>query len=125
MPRVVHFEIPANDPAKVSAFYKAVFDWQIEKWNGPVEYWMVMTGEKGTPGIDGGLMKPQGPISGVINTIDVDDLDAYLIKVKANGGEVVVDKMAIPTVGWMAYCKDVEGTVFGLMQDDPQAGLDQ
>jgi predicted enzyme related to lactoylglutathione lyase len=29
--------------------------------------------------------------------------------------------MPIPGVGWLAYCKDTEGNVFGIMQDDPQA----
>ncbi len=124
MPRIVHFEIPAKDPARVRAFYKEVFDWKIEKWQGPVDYWLVMTGEEGTPGIDGGLYTPNGEIGGTINTIEVDNLDIYLTKIKANGGAVVVDKMAVPGVGWMAYCKDIEGTVFGMMQSDPKAGVE-
>jgi predicted enzyme related to lactoylglutathione lyase len=123
MPRIVHFEIPARQPEKIAAFYRDVFGWTVEKWQGPVEYWLVMTGEEGTPGINGGLYTPEGPLSGTVNTVTVDDLDAYLARVKAGGGEVVVDKMPVPTVGWLAYCKDVEGTVFGMMQEDPQAGL--
>ncbi|GAB4415401.1 MAG: VOC family protein [Anaerolineae bacterium] len=121
MPRVVHFEIPARDPQKIARFYRDVFGWTVEKWQGPVEYWLVMTGPEGTPGINGGLYKPEGSFSGTINTLEVDDLDAYLASVKANGGTVVMDKMAVPSVGWLAYCADVEGTVFGLMQSDPQA----
>jgi len=124
MPRIVHFEIPAKDPARVRAFYKEVFDWKIEKWQGPVDYWLVMTGKEGTPGIDGGLYTPNDAIGGTINTIEVDNLDIYLTKIKANGGAVVVDKMAVPGVGWMAYCKDIEGTVFGMMQSDPKAGVE-
>jgi predicted enzyme related to lactoylglutathione lyase len=30
--------------------------------------------------------------------------------------------MPIPGVGWLAYCKDTEGNIFGLMQADPKAG---
>ena len=30
-------------------------------------------------------------------------------------------KMPIPGVGWLAYLKDTEGNVFGLMQSDPSA----
>jgi predicted enzyme related to lactoylglutathione lyase len=41
--------------------------------------------------------------------------------VVANGGAVAVPKMAIPGVGWLAYCTDPEGNIFGLMQDDPNA----
>src|SRR5882762_7349395 len=57
MSRVIHFEIPASDPERASAFYKKVFGWKIEKWPGPMEYWMVTTGAEGAPGINGGLMK--------------------------------------------------------------------
>jgi predicted enzyme related to lactoylglutathione lyase len=54
MPRVVHFEIAANDPDKAAAFYQEVFGWKITKWEGPQEYWLVETGEEGEPGINGG-----------------------------------------------------------------------
>ena len=33
----------------------------------------------------------------------------------AAGGTVAVPKMAIKGVGWLAYCKDPEGNIFGLM----------
>jgi predicted enzyme related to lactoylglutathione lyase len=29
--------------------------------------------------------------------------------------------MAIPGVGWLAYCKDTEGNIFGMMQSDKNA----
>lgn len=31
MPRVVHFEIPADDPGRAVKFYESVFGWQIQK----------------------------------------------------------------------------------------------
>ena len=54
MPRVTHFEIVAEDIDKAIKFYEKVFGWKIEKWDGPIEYWMITTG-KDEPGIDGGL----------------------------------------------------------------------
>jgi predicted enzyme related to lactoylglutathione lyase len=27
--------------------------------------------------------------------------------------------MPVPGVGWLAYCKDPEGNIFGVMQNDP------
>jgi predicted enzyme related to lactoylglutathione lyase len=30
--------------------------------------------------------------------------------------------MPIPGMGWLAYCKDTEGNIFGMMQNDPNAG---
>ena len=121
MSRVVHFEIPADDPKRAIKFYEKVFDWQIEKWDGPIEYWLIMTGEEDKPGIDGGLARREDPTIGVENTIDVKDLDASLANVKAHGGEVIRPRMAVPGVGWMAYIKDTEGNVFGLMESDLEA----
>ena len=54
MPRVVHFEIHADDPERAISFYQSVFGWQFQKWEGPLEYWMIITGpgiNEGTPGI--------------------------------------------------------------------------
>ncbi len=123
MSRVTHFEIPAKDPNAIAAFYTSVFGWTFTKWEGPVDYWLVGTGPDDKPGIDGGLYTPEEGWNGTINTLDVDDLDACVRKVKANGGEVIREKMPVPGVGWLAYCKDVEGSIFGMMQADPKAGL--
>jgi len=40
MPRVSHFDIPVDDPVRAQKFYKKVFDWKFEKWDGPMDYWM-------------------------------------------------------------------------------------
>ncbi len=37
MPRVVHFEIHADDPERAVRFYKKVFGWKIEKWQSGKE----------------------------------------------------------------------------------------
>jgi predicted enzyme related to lactoylglutathione lyase len=116
MARVVHFEISANQPEKVVRFYRDVFDWKIEQHPGGVDYWTVRTGPEDKDGIDGGIFRPNEWFSGTVNTIEVDDLDASLKRVKAHGGEQVVDKMPIPELGMLAYCKDVEGTIFGLLE---------
>ena len=119
MSRVVHFEIPADDPERSIKFYETVFGWTFEKWKGPIEYWLVMTGPEDQPGIDGGLTRRTDPEIGVENTIDVSSLDEALSKIQTNGGEVIRPKMAVPGVGWMAYIKDTEGNTFGLMESDP------
>ena len=36
-------------------------------------------------------------------------------------GHVAVAKMPIPGMGWLAYAKDTEGNIFGMMQPDPSA----
>lgn len=37
MNRPTHFEILAKDPEKMVAFYKSVFDWEINTWEGSAE----------------------------------------------------------------------------------------
>ena len=44
MPRVVYFDISADDIEQAIKFYKEVFGWKIEKWNGPFDYWLIKTG---------------------------------------------------------------------------------
>ena len=118
MPRVIHFEIPAKEPERAIAFYTQVFGWEFTRWEGPMPYWLIKTGPADQPGIDGGLTLQPG---GVTNTLDVASLDDAVAKVESRGGSVVAPKMGIPGVGWLAYCKDTEGNVFGMMQADPNA----
>jgi predicted enzyme related to lactoylglutathione lyase len=121
MNRVEHFDIYADDPARAAKFYTDVFGWQIKKWDGPMDYWMITTGPGGQPGIDGGLSVRQDPADRIINTIGVDSVDDAVAKVTGAGGRVVAPKAAIPMVGWFAMCTDTEGNKFGLMEEDPEA----
>ena len=120
MPRVIHFEISADNPQRAAVFYQNVFGWNFQKWGGPQEYWLVTTGPPQEPGIDGGMFIRKGPV-GHVNTIDVPDVDAFAAKVTSAGGEVVVPKTAIPGMGHLIYCKDTEGSVFGIFQSDTTA----
>lgn len=121
MPRVIHFEISTNEPEKVVTFYENVFGWKVTKWDGPQDYWLVETGTDEKPGINGGISRDNDLLSGTVNTIGVSDIEVYIEKVKQSGGVVVVEKHTIPGVGYNAYCKDVEGTVFGIHEQDPTA----
>jgi len=135
MNRVVHFEIHASEPEKLAKFYQDVFGWEINEWEIPgVEledkdrYWQVGTGEEREPGIDGGLMLRQGeaPVEGqavnaYVCVLDTQDIDGALEKVRKAGGSVTVPKMPVQGVGWAAYCKDPDGNIFGLMQEDESA----
>jgi predicted enzyme related to lactoylglutathione lyase len=126
MPRVVHFEIHAGDPERAVNFYQTLFDWQFQKWEGPMDYWLIITGPDGQPGINGGMVRRQGDIDGqaviaYVCTVDVADVDASTNTAVSNGGQVVLPKMPIPGVGWLVYCKDTEGNIFGMMQADTNA----
>lgn len=121
MGRVVHFEINADDPARAAKFYGDTFGWQIQKWGGPIEYWLVTTGPQGTAGIDGAIQRRSGTAgsgspTGYVCTIDVDDLDAALGKATAAGATVASPKHPVPGIGWVAYATDTEGNLFAMMQ---------
>jgi predicted enzyme related to lactoylglutathione lyase len=120
MPRVIHFEVSADDPERAAAYYREVFAWKIHKWDGPVDYWLVEIGPEGTVGINGGIFRRERPV-GHVNTIDVPSIDEYISKVEANGGSIVLPKRAVPGVGWYAYANDTEGSIFGVMQSGPSA----
>lgn len=136
MNRVVHFEIHAADPERAVKFYRAVFGWEIAEWVVPgVEipkenrYWLVTTGPEKEPGINGGVLFRRGasPVDGqavnaYVCTIGVASVDASVDKAVHAGGSVALPKMPVKGVGWLAYCKDTEGNIFGIMQDDKNAG---
>jgi predicted enzyme related to lactoylglutathione lyase len=63
MPRPIHFEIHAADPQRAIKFYTQLFGWTFTKWESPMDYWLIKTGEQGTPGIDGGLLPRRASIS--------------------------------------------------------------
>jgi predicted enzyme related to lactoylglutathione lyase len=117
---VVHFEFPADNPEQVAEFYKNTLGWKIQKLEGPVDYWLISTGEDREPGIDGGIArKKDRPASGVLVTVRVDSVDASLKSIVSNGGSIVVPKRAIPGVGYQAHFRDPEGNVIGIMENDP------
>ncbi|MDW5563671.1 MAG: VOC family protein [Methanomassiliicoccus sp.] len=118
MPRVIHFEIPAERPERAVEFYKRVFDWKIEKWAGPIDYWLVTTGESGEPGIDGAIHE-NTHFKTVVNTVAVDSIDECLQKVQQAGGKVLIPKGAVPGLGYVAFAEDTEGNAFGMLQSDP------
>jgi hypothetical protein len=123
--RVIHFEIHADNPQRAIEFYNKVFNWEFTNW-GSNDYWLIKTGPNDKPGINGGLIKRRGEIDGqaiiaYVCTIGVESVDETVKIVISNRGEIVVPKMPIPNVGWLVYCKDTEGNIFGIHQEDSNA----
>ena len=119
VPRVIHFEIPADDPSRAVKFYEKVFGWKIGKW-GPIDYWLATTGPDNEPGINGAIMSKETQRT-TVNTINVSSVDEYAKKIVDAGGKVLTPRTAIPGVGYFSYCVDTEGNVFGIMENDPKA----
>jgi len=120
MHRPVHFEIQVPDPARSRAFFESVFGWKFQRFPGPMEYWLASTGE-GAEGINGGLMQSPDGQTRTVNTLKVPSVDEFTQKVTAAGGTVCVPKFAIPGVGYVAYCLDPCGALFGVYHDDTSA----
>ncbi len=118
--RVTHFEIPSDNPEKAISFFKNVFGWNFQKF-GNFDYWLVMTGDEKSPGINGGLMKKNDPKQPVTNSISVKNLDEMILKIEKAGGKIVVPKTPIPGVGYYSYFTDLDGNIHGIMQDERSA----
>ena len=128
MSRVVHFEIHATDPDVLAAFYAGVFGWKFTRWEGPMEYWNIVTGTDAEPGINGGLVRRRGPraeegqpVNAFVCTVMVNSVADSMSRATELGGTLAVPRMAIPGVGWLGYVKDPDGNILGLMQNDPTA----
>ncbi len=133
--RIIHFEIQADDPSRAAQFYRDVFGWEIREWvmsgiemKDENRYWFVITGPETDPGINGGLVFRRGspPVEGqavnaYVCTIGVPDLDRSVGLVRKAGGNIILPRMGIPGIGWWAHCRDTEGNLFGMLQEDPNA----
>jgi hypothetical protein len=114
--RVVHFEIPANEPEQLTRFYSDLFGWRFSKAPVPgVEYWLCDTGSEG-PGINGAVMKRQNPQQPWMNYVDVASIDAAIEKAAKLGATVALPKMPVPGVGAVAAIIDPQGNVCGLWE---------
>jgi len=121
MPRVIHFDLRGEDAERAKGFYADVFGWKFDKWDGPSDYWLVTTGSDQEPGINGGFMKRERAEENTVLTIGVPSADEYADKIEKSGGTIIVPKAVIPGVGYIVTCRDTEGNVFGIIEDDPQA----
>ncbi|MBM4270621.1 MAG: VOC family protein [Deltaproteobacteria bacterium] len=116
MPRVVHFDLSADDPDRAIKFYQSVFGWKIEKWKGPTDYWLVSTGDADELGIDGSIVKRTDPARTTANIIHVPSVDEYAELVKKHGGGIIEPKKELPGIGYLIMCRDTEGNVFGIIE---------
>ncbi len=109
---VVHFEIGCSDLEKTSAFYKAVFDWNLIKHGNSA---IIDTGAENA--LPGHLNKlgPEDPQNYVTVYIETDSLTSDLEAIVAHGGEVFVHPIKLPDGREFAWFKDVAGNLIGLI----------
>lgn len=122
---LVFFAIHADDLPKTQRFYEKVFGWKFEAW-GPPGFFLIATGDKDDPGIQGALQKryeivPGQRVTGYECTIGTTDIDATAAAVVANGGKIILPKCEIPTVGHLIKIQDPDGNVVCVKQPAEQA----
>jgi predicted enzyme related to lactoylglutathione lyase len=120
MPRVIHFEIPAENTEPAVNFCSKAFGWKIVKY-GSTNYWLVAAGEGTESEINGAVAEKDETHLTTINTVGLPLYDEVLKEIKEASGQVLTSIMTEPNVGYMAYCKDTKGNIFGIMQTDPNA----
>ena len=115
---LVHFEIPATDPAKISSFYNRLFGWKFNKWEGgSMDYWLISHKDATSPDDTmGGLFKRNNPQEQFLNYMLVKSVDDSLAKATGLGAKVLMAKQEIPNMGWFAVLADPDGNTFALYQ---------
>jgi len=110
-------ELVTTDVEKAKAFYVATVGWKIDAMPMPSgTYWIAKVGD--TP--VAGLMKmmpdmPAGVPPHWFSYLEVDDVDARVKAIAANGGKIVRPPFDIPEVGRIAIVSDPTGAVMGWM----------
>ena len=112
---VIHFEILGKDKALLEAFYKDVFEWQIDPLMA--DYSIATPGDGG---IKGGIGAMGPGREHVTFYIAVKDITAMLALIQSKGGKVAFGPHPIPEGGIFAGFTDPEGHLIGMIQ--PAAG---
>ncbi len=112
---VVHVELTSKDPAATRKFLEGVFGWKFtqQPMGGGDEYWTFEAGS----GPGGGLTHPQpGMPPGTLNYLLVESVEASVRTITAHGGKILMDRMEIPSVGWMAVFEIPGGVVQAIFE---------
>src|SRR5919106_3434528 len=117
MPKISYIYFSADDPNRAINFYSKVFGWQINKWEGPMEYWQIKTGENNEAGIDGGMSRRDRIGQWTTPFINVSELDKYKDKIQTEGGKIIQPKTSISGIGYMLLFKDTESNPIGLFEE--------
>lgn len=126
MDPVVHFQFPADDRERISAFYTKAFGWKTQTL-GPEHggYVLVSTtetddlGRPTKPGaINGGFFEKCGEMPDACPSvvIGVEDIHEAMRKVAEAGGNVLGQPIEIPGYGLLASFIDTEGNRVEMMQ---------
>ncbi|WP_089606463.1 VOC family protein [Acinetobacter piscicola] len=124
MNNIAYFEIQSSNPERDVKFYSEVFAWTFTKVDGlPIQYYQIETSN-----LYGGLLERPAQIppthcgtNAFTCSIEVENFDETAEKILALGGQVAMEKFAIPNKCWQGYFIDLDNNTFGLVQVDENA----
>ncbi len=113
--RVVWWEINAVDGEALSAFYRALFDWKLPQ--DPASGIWEQKGS-GKPGdIGGGIFTGKGALpTHRCLYVEVEDIEASCARARELGREILQGPFAVAGVGRLAFFRDPEGHMLGLIE---------
>lgn len=114
MNRPQFFQLPAQNPVALAEFYCKLFGWISAPLKGMEDIQVLITGPDNEPGLNGIVMGKH--MNYAVNIIIVDQLDQCLALVEEHGGRITTPRQEIPALGSFAWCTDVDGNYFTLMQ---------
>ena len=124
---VVHFEMPYRDRQRAARFYAEAFGWKHQYLGEAMGHYVLVTTAEadvrpGEPaGAIGGGLFPHDPAMPAHPSlvIGVENLPAAMARVRAAGGTVMGEPMAIPGVGDYVAFTDTEGNRLSMLQGLP------
>jgi predicted enzyme related to lactoylglutathione lyase len=113
-----HFAINADDVPRAKAFYEKVFGWTFTP-GGPPGFYQTHDINAGRVGALQGRRRIEGEaMPGMEMTFGVDDLEATIAAIEANGGSILMRPFKIEGVGRLIFFRDSEANIAGAMQYD-------
>lgn len=113
---IVHFEIPADNPAELSTFYSELFGWEITRTESPLEYYLIKTGESDRA-VNGAMLRRRTADQVPLNYIRVESIDEYVDKAEQLGGRVLVQKEEVGDMGYFCILLDPQGNQIALWEN--------
>ena len=116
-----YFEIQAHNYSRAMAFYQKVFHWELINDPEIENSWLLLAPsnngyDKAIRLREKGFLVQQESDKAFIFTVIVPCLDEFCHSILSSGGFLVIPKTAISEAGWIAYCRDSEGNLFGIIQ---------
>ncbi|MCE3227531.1 MAG: Glyoxalase/bleomycin resistance protein/dioxygenase [Bacteroidetes bacterium] len=124
---VVHFEMPYENPQRVSSFYSKAFGWNMHALGNDMDNYILA----GTTEVDDDMMiKEPGSINGGFFlkkpdlppypsvVISVDNIDEAMKRVTEAGGKINGEPSEIPGIGKFVALTDTEGNYVGMLQPE-------